>query len=63
MSINYRYTCVSSYKLEYSIPEQIGLSFSRKSKYVVCQSQKYDSKFPKPEKSGKQMHKSQRQKG
>lgn len=37
--------------------------FSNKSKIVACQSQKYDSKLPKTEKTGKQMHKSQYQQG
>jgi len=35
------------------MPEQTGLSFSRKPKYVVRHSQKYDSKFPKTQKTGK----------
>lgn len=63
MTTNCSYTCGSLYKLEGSTPEQMGLSFSRKSKYVAHQRQKYASKFPKTEKTGEKTHKSQHQKG
>lgn len=55
MTMNCRYTCISLYKLEYSIPEEKELQSSRKSKYVTCESQKYDNKFPKTENTRKQM--------
>lgn len=57
MTMNCRYTCISLYKFEYSIPEE---------NYNLLGNEKYVApkiKFPKTENTRKQMYKSQRQKG